>query len=43
MKYLVEFGLVVEVEADNENQAELLAWQQAKIDDAEVVVREWEG
>ena len=42
MKYLVEFGLVIEVEAENEEQAELIAWSQAKIDDAAVAVREYE-
>ncbi len=42
MKYLVEFGLVIEVEADSEEQAELIAWSHAKIDDANVAVREYE-
>ena len=42
MKYLVEFGLVIEVEADTEEQAELIAWQLANINDATVYVREFE-
>lgn len=41
MKYIVEFGGTVEVEADTAEQAEFAAWSELKLKDiAAVVARE---
>ena len=40
MHYFVEFGLVVEVDANNEEEAEEKAWELANIEDAYVYVKE---
>lgn len=38
MKYIVEFGGTVEVEADTAEQAESVAWNELKLEDITVAV-----